>query len=81
MLFDYNDTHDEDCVAVAMATLSSPSDPIRLGIDVMHVALPQGIPALADFKETLEDMVSEGGMAHMSIANVNLRLHLLNGRA
>ena len=64
-----------------MATLSLPSDPFRLGIDVMRVALPQGITALADFKETLEDMASATDMARTFIANVTFRLLLLNGRA
>lgn len=64
-----------------MATLAAPGNPLRLGVDVMHVALPQGIPALADFRETLEDMVRSADMSYVPGAKVICRLLLPNGKA
>ncbi|KAL7006430.1 hypothetical protein EMMF5_004083 [Cystobasidiomycetes sp. EMM_F5] len=54
--FDYNDTHDEDCVAVAASDLADGHLNYKVGVDVMRIGLPQGMPTLGDFKETLEDM-------------------------
>jgi phosphopantetheinyl transferase len=53
--YDFNISHDGE--AIVMASQTSPQD-IKLGIDVMRVGLPAGIPDIPEFEATLEDMVS-----------------------
>lgn len=52
--YDFNISHDGE--VIAMASKTSPQT-IKLGIDVMRVGLPAGIPDISEFEATLEDMV------------------------
>lgn len=53
--YDFNISHDGG--AVAMISQISPGR-LKLGIDIMRVALPLGIPSIPEFEATVEDMVS-----------------------
>lgn len=53
--FDFNISHDGEAIVMASERLPGT---VKLGIDVMRVALPAGIPSIPEFEETVEDMVS-----------------------
>ena len=57
--YDFNISHD-GCILLVATCYSTTGDtvPFRLGADVMRLGLPDGIPNIAEFEETVKDLVS-----------------------
>ena len=56
--YDFNISHDESMLLVSSCYSTSGGEvPFRLGADVMRLGLPEGIPSIPEFEETVKDLV------------------------